>query len=95
MSPLYLYAVLAEAPAGALPSGGMKASLLAAGVRGWICVPLVRQGQVQGIMGFESSRPLRDGLFPPPVLRLGGDAWRAASRTTSTTSSAPSWAIRR
>ena len=58
----------------ALPSGTLKDTLAAAGVRSWACVPLIRPGRVRGIMGFDTCRPERGGVFPLPVLRLAGDA---------------------
>ncbi len=61
----------------ALPPGPVKDMLAAAGVRGWVCVPLIQPGQVPGILGldsFEAVRPGWDRVFPPPVLRLAGDA---------------------
>ena len=58
----------------ALPSGALKDTLAAAGVRSWACVPLIRPGRVRGIMGFDTCRPERGGVFPLPVLRLAGDA---------------------
>ena len=58
----------------ALPSGTLKDTLAAAGVRSWACVPLIRPGRVRGIMGFDACRPERGGVFPLPVLRLAGDA---------------------
>jgi signal transduction histidine kinase/FixJ family two-component response regulator len=51
-----------------------KETLEAAGVRGWACVPLMRQGRTQGIMGFDTSQPARNKVFPLPVVRLAGDA---------------------
>ena len=61
----------------ALSSGDLKDALSAAGVRGWVCVPLVQLSVVRGIMGFDTFgtvRPGWDEVFPPPVLRLAGDA---------------------
>jgi len=61
----------------ALSPGEVKDQLVAAGVRGWVCVPLVQPSQVRGIMGFDAFdvvRPGWDKVFPPPVLRLAGDA---------------------
>ena len=58
----------------ALPHGTLKDMLAAAGVRSWVCVPLIRPGRVRGIMGFDTCRPKRDRGFPLPVLRLAGDA---------------------
>ena len=58
----------------ALPSGTLKDTLAAAGVRSWACVPLIRPGRVRGIMGFDTCRPARGVVFPLPVLRLAGDA---------------------
>jgi signal transduction histidine kinase len=61
----------------ALPPGNVKDALAAAGVRGWACIPLVRLGRVRGILGFDTFdafRSTRDSPFPPPVVRLAGDA---------------------
>ena len=58
----------------ALPPGKAKKTLEAVGVRGWVCVPLVRPGRIQGIMGFDTLRPAWDKIFPLPVVRLAGDA---------------------
>jgi signal transduction histidine kinase/CheY-like chemotaxis protein len=61
----------------ALAPGEVKDSLAAAGVRGWVCIPLSQPGQMWGVMGLDSFaaiRPEWDKVFPPPVLRLAGDA---------------------
>jgi signal transduction histidine kinase len=61
----------------ALPPGDAKDALAAAGVRGWVCVPLIRPGRVQGIMGFDTFEAFRstwNSVFLPPVVRLAGDA---------------------
>jgi signal transduction histidine kinase len=58
----------------ALPPGTAKNTLEAAGIRGWACVPLMRPGRVQGVMGFDTFRPAWDKIFPLPVVRLAGDA---------------------
>ena len=60
----------------ALPPGDVKDALAAAGVRGWACVPLIRPGRVQGIMGFDAFQPVPawERIFPLPVVRLAGDA---------------------
>src|SRR5215469_844390 len=58
----------------ALPHGTLKDMLVAAGVRSWACVPLIRPGQVRGIMGFDACRPERVRVLPLPALRLAGDA---------------------
>jgi signal transduction histidine kinase/CheY-like chemotaxis protein len=58
----------------ALPKGEAREILEAAGVRAWACVPLVRPGRVQGIMGLDASRPARNIVFPLSVVRLAGDA---------------------
>jgi signal transduction histidine kinase len=58
----------------ALPPGDAKKILEASGVRGWACVPLIRPGTVQGVMGFDSLGPAWDNFFPLPVVRLAGDA---------------------
>ena len=51
-----------------------KETLEAAGVRGWACLPLMRQGRTRGIMGFDAFQPARNQVFPLPVVRLAGDA---------------------
>ena len=58
----------------ALEQGDLKNALTAADVRSWACVPLIRPSRVQGLMGFDASRPGREGDFPEPVMRLAGDA---------------------
>jgi signal transduction histidine kinase/CheY-like chemotaxis protein len=58
----------------ALPPGKVRATLAAAGVRGWAFVPLIRPGRARGIMGFDAFRPAWDAVFPLPVVRLAGDA---------------------
>jgi len=58
----------------ALPPGELKDALATAGVRAWGCVPLVRPGRVQGIMGFDALQPAWDRVFPLAVARLAGDA---------------------
>src|SRR5207342_1019260 len=55
-----------------------KETLSAAGVRAWACVPLTRPSRVRGIMGFDALRPVRDGIFPLPVVQLAGDAVASA-----------------
>jgi signal transduction histidine kinase len=57
-----------------LPAGKTKKTLEAVGVRGWVCVPLMRPGRVQGIMAFDTFRPAWDKMFPLPVVRLAGNA---------------------
>jgi len=60
----------AEAP---LP-GNQRASTVP-GVRGVACVPLIRAGQLRGVMGFDFPRPLRSRQFAASSLvRLAGDA---------------------
>jgi signal transduction histidine kinase len=58
----------------ALPQGPVKDALMAADVRAWACVPLVRPGRVRGIMGFDRFRPIRNTIQPMPIVRLAGDA---------------------
>ena len=58
----------------ALPPGPVKNALIAAGVRAWACVPLVRPGRVRSIMGFDRFRPIRNKIQPIPIVRLAGDA---------------------
>ena len=54
--------------------GSVKDALTAAGVRAWACVPLTRPGRVRSIMGFDAFRPIRNKIFPAPIVRLAGDA---------------------
>ena len=58
----------------ALPPGSVRDALTAAGVRAWACVPLTRPGRVRSIMGFDAFRPIRNRIFPLPIVRLAGDA---------------------
>jgi signal transduction histidine kinase len=58
----------------ALPPGPVKDALIAAGVRAWTCVPLVRPGRVRSIMGFDRFRPIGNKIQPMPIVRLAGDA---------------------
>jgi signal transduction histidine kinase len=61
----------------ALPPGEVKDAFVAAGVRCWVCVPLIQAGQQRGIMGLDGFDAISAGwdkVFPPPVLRLAGDA---------------------
>jgi signal transduction histidine kinase len=63
----------------ALPAGAVKDALAAAGIGGWVCVPLIRPGRVRGILGFDAQRPWPakpqwNRIFPLPVVRLAGDA---------------------
>src|SRR5262249_39532759 len=58
----------------AMPPGDAKDILAGAGIRGWACVPLIRHGGVQGIMGFDSVRRAWQRSFPLDVFRLAGDA---------------------
>ncbi|KJC60192.1 hypothetical protein UP10_14015 [Bradyrhizobium sp. LTSPM299] len=62
------------ADATALPPGVVKDALTDAGVRAWACLPLIRPGRVQGIMGFDRFRPIRNRISPIPLARLAGDA---------------------
>ena len=62
------------ADANALPAGSAKDALTDAGVRAWACLQLVRPGRVQGIMGFDRFRPIRNKIAPIPIARLAGDA---------------------
>jgi signal transduction histidine kinase len=62
------------ADASALPPGAVKDALTDAGVRAWACLPLIRPGRVQGIMGFDRFRPIRNGISPIPLARLASDA---------------------
>jgi signal transduction histidine kinase len=58
----------------AMPRGSVRDALTAAGVRAWACVPLTRPGRVRSIMGFDAFRPIRNRIFPAPVVQLAGDA---------------------
>jgi signal transduction histidine kinase/CheY-like chemotaxis protein len=60
--------------AAALPPGQTKDALMEAGVRAWAYVPLIRQGRVRGIMGFDRFRPMRNEISPVPIARIAGDA---------------------
>ena len=62
------------ADASALPPGAVRDALTGAGVRAWACLPLIRPGRVQGIMGFDRFRPIRNRISPIPLARLAGDA---------------------
>lgn len=57
-----------------LPPGDIKDALVAAGIRSWACVPLIRPGRVRGILGFDAFQPGWNRLFPRPVVQLVGDA---------------------
>jgi signal transduction histidine kinase len=57
----------------AMPVGDAKRRLLAAGVRSWACVSLMRPGRVRGIMAFDKFQTARGMVFPLPVVRLAGD----------------------
>ena len=59
---------------GALPPGPVKDALTTAGVSAWACVPLTRPGRPRSIMGFDAFRPIRNRIFPVPVVRLAADA---------------------
>src|SRR5258705_3860305 len=58
----------------ALPPGPVKDVLTAAGVRGWVSVPVIRSGPVRSIMGFDAFRPIRNRTSPVPIVRLAADA---------------------
>jgi signal transduction histidine kinase len=58
----------------ALPPGEVRDALAAAGIHGWAFVPLVRTGQVRGILGFDAFGPTWRMVFPLPVVRLAADA---------------------
>ncbi|MGY3697610.1 signal transduction histidine kinase/CheY-like chemotaxis protein [Bradyrhizobium sp. USDA 3240] len=62
------------ADASALPPGTIRDALAGTGVRAWACLPLIRPGRVQGIMGFDRFRPIRNKISPIPLARLAGDA---------------------
>ena len=66
--------ILTVPDVGALPTGAAKKTLGEAAIRGWACVPLIRPGRLQGVMGFDTLRPAWDKIFPLPVVRLAGDA---------------------
>src|SRR5262245_4510865 len=66
--------IVTVADVSVLPPGAAKDTLAAAGVRGCACVPLIRPGRAQGIMGFDALQRTWDSVFPLPVLRLAGDA---------------------
>ena len=58
----------------ALPPSPLKDALTLAGVHAWTCVPLTRPGRVQSMMGFDAFGPVRNGVVPPSIIRLAGDA---------------------
>jgi signal transduction histidine kinase len=58
----------------ALPPGPAREALVAAGVRAWACVPLMRPGRARSLMGFDRFRPIRNRVHPVPIIRLAGDA---------------------
>jgi signal transduction histidine kinase len=69
--------IVTVSDADALAPGEVKDLLAAAGVRGWVCIPLTQPGQMRGVMGLDSFAAIRsewDKVYPPPVLRLAGDA---------------------
>jgi signal transduction histidine kinase/CheY-like chemotaxis protein len=57
-----------------LPAGDVKDALVAAGIGGWACVPLILPGGIKGIMGFDAFQPAGNRIFPLRVMRLAGDA---------------------
>ena len=57
-----------------LPRGAFQDGLADGRVRAWACVPLIRVGQMRGIMAFEAFTVARGRAFPVPVMRLAGDA---------------------
>jgi len=64
--------VVADAEA---PSPGDQEASTVPGVRGVACVPLIRAGQLRGVMGFDFPWPLRGRQFAASSLvRLAGDA---------------------
>jgi signal transduction histidine kinase len=69
--------IVTVSDADALAPGEVKDLLAAASVRGWVCIPLTQPGQMRGVMGLDSFAAIRsewDKIYPPPVLRLAGDA---------------------
>lgn len=62
------------ADASALPPGAVRDALTDAGVRAWACLPLIRPGRVQGIMGFDRFRPIRNRISNIPLAQLASDA---------------------
>jgi signal transduction histidine kinase len=66
--------ILTVSDVAALPPGTLKDTFAAAGVRSWVCVPLIRPGRARGIMGFDTCGPKRVRVLPVPVLRIAGDA---------------------
>jgi len=57
-----------------LPPGPAREALVAAGVRAWACVPLMRPGRARSLMGFDRFRPIGNRVQPAPIVRLAGDA---------------------
>jgi signal transduction histidine kinase len=62
------------ADVGALPPGSVRDALTNVGVRAWACLPLIRPGRVQGIMGFDRFRVIKNKISPVPMVRLAADA---------------------
>jgi len=62
------------ADANGLPPGPLRDVLMAAGVRAWTYLPLMRPRRVRGIIGFDRFRPIRHKISPAPMARLAGDA---------------------
>jgi signal transduction histidine kinase/CheY-like chemotaxis protein len=58
----------------ALPPGPAREALVAAGVRAWACVPLMRPGRARSLMGFDRFRPIGKRVHPVPIIRRAGDA---------------------
>ena len=67
----------------ALPPGAAKDTLTAAGIRAWACVPLIRPGRVRGIMGFDASRPIRNGSPRCRWCALPATQWPMPSSASS------------
>lgn len=66
--------IITVADVASMPPGDVKNVLMAAGVRSWGCVPLIRPGRARGILGFDAFLPGWNKVFPLPVVRLAGDA---------------------
>jgi signal transduction histidine kinase len=57
-----------------LAPGETKDTFVAAGVRGWACVPVIRPGRVRGIMAVDIFHAAGGIDCPAPVARLASDA---------------------
>jgi signal transduction histidine kinase len=57
-----------------LPDGISRTRLLAAGVRGWVCIALERPGGLKGVIGFDATAPIPTARQPcRSLLRVAAD----------------------